>query len=411
MMETLLPSIEEYLLTRGIRIDPYKSKGGHDRAWVRCPFHAPDDDPSFYFSRRKNVWRCPVCCEGGGVKRLICLLEFGGRTDRETWREVSRRCEELVGVMGGGGVPPALSSRLSRDGCGQEEATRLSARQLILLDQATMWWHDHLCGQIREARLARDYLILRGVSCHTMMAHHQIGYAPKDPDGSYARSLIRVLSCTEEEAIALGLLSRREQDDGQVRLRFQGRIMFSSCDHLGHTRYYQGRIVGAPSTTTRYTYLGAPLPKYPFSLPVEHPVIRGTVGTESPMGPLVLAGYDIAGVATCGAGGIPSWVLARFAPPFYWAQDTDAPKRRTIGTRVEDVFPGEEQATATIRQCHLLGIAAYRVRPPAHTKGLDEWLACEGPQPLIDAIAAIGGGKEQKGVEGALTRDSTPVYY
>ena len=62
----LLPYLEQ----QGWKPTAYSEK---DEVCVRCPLHR-DNRPSFYVNRRKNVFYCQGCGQGGDVIRLVELL-------------------------------------------------------------------------------------------------------------------------------------------------------------------------------------------------------------------------------------------------------------------------------------------------------------------------------------------------
>src|SRR5271154_295542 len=64
-------SLLDYLAQRGWR--PVRDNGREEVAGL-CPLHK-DSRPSFYVNRRKQVFYCHGCGRGGGLRKLIGLLE------------------------------------------------------------------------------------------------------------------------------------------------------------------------------------------------------------------------------------------------------------------------------------------------------------------------------------------------
>jgi hypothetical protein len=64
-------SLLDYLQQRGWKI--VRDRGGDEVAGL-CPLHQ-DHHPSFYVNRRKQVFYCHGCGCGGGLARLIYLLD------------------------------------------------------------------------------------------------------------------------------------------------------------------------------------------------------------------------------------------------------------------------------------------------------------------------------------------------
>jgi hypothetical protein len=64
-------SLLEYLQQHGWK--PVRDNGGEEVAGL-CPLH-DETHPSFYVNRRKQVFFCHGCGRGGGLSRLIHLLD------------------------------------------------------------------------------------------------------------------------------------------------------------------------------------------------------------------------------------------------------------------------------------------------------------------------------------------------
>lgn len=338
-----------------------------------CPIRS-ERTPSFKVATGHQLWYCHGCHEGGSAPYLVHLLEGC------SWPDAYKRLGMPVTRLQQRTLPPRTGQQVATD------------QQQVVMLFAMGWWHERLWASSVEARIARRYLLSRGISVETLK-RVEIGYAPLDPDGTYAQGLRQHLAralgkgwdTDGQVGIATGLFVK----DGSGKLRNQARVMFSCGDNVGAIRYYQGRQLPLSQNqgqAKRAKYMGPPLAKYPFWLKVARPLIEATVGVESPMGSAVLAGYSIPHIATLGNDTLSWSTLKLFPSPFLWAQDNDAP-------RAEGRQPGEEQAQASLAVCKQLGVAAYRLRPPRleeeQSVGIDEWVAREGIYPVIQEICEI----------------------
>lgn len=108
-----------------------------DEVYGRCPLHF-ESRPSFYVNRRKDVFFCHGCGQGGDVIRLAQLLH--GLDFRTALATLTQQQEEA-------------GRQLWRDAC------------------------DFYQAQLRRSCEAQAYLRERGIAAETA-AHMRIGYAP-----------------------------------------------------------------------------------------------------------------------------------------------------------------------------------------------------------------------------------------
>jgi DNA primase len=71
---------------------PAPSRSGRRLLW-RCPFHRPDDDPSFQVDPAERRWKCWPCNLGGDAPALVMKLQGVG------FREAVRIVAELAGII------------------------------------------------------------------------------------------------------------------------------------------------------------------------------------------------------------------------------------------------------------------------------------------------------------------------
>jgi DNA primase len=163
---------QRYRLRRSIPLLPYLEQQGwkptayseRDEVWGRCPLH-DDSRPSFYVNRRKHVFYCHGCGQGGDVIRLVELLhglDFGAA---------------LAKLEGRG-------KQLWSDACA---------------------FYQH---QLRATLEAQSYLRSRGIEDPEIIERMRIGYAP----GGCLRAYLQDLGYARAEIVSSGLIDAHGRD-------------------------------------------------------------------------------------------------------------------------------------------------------------------------------------------------------
>jgi DNA primase len=188
-----------YLQKQGWRATAYSET---DEVCGLCPLHS-DSRPSFYVNRRKNVFYCHGCGQGGDVIRLVELLEgvdFRGALTSLGWE------------------PESASRRLWKDAC------------------------DFYQHQLHGSLDAECYLQSRGIRDPEIADRMGIGYAP----GGCLRAYLKDLGYTRSQMVSSGLV------DAQGRDRLWGAITFP----IAETASMYGRTID--SAPTRHRFLPRP---------------------------------------------------------------------------------------------------------------------------------------------------------
>lgn len=185
-----------------------------------CPFHQ-GKKPNFAVNPRTGFYHCFKCNESGDVftfvrKRLgLDFVEavrlVGARSgidvrDVQTRREGPDPREPLWEVLGA--------------------AAEFFTRSL---------WDD------AAGAGARDYLASRRVS-RDVADRFGLGFAPREGDA--LRGHLATLGFDEARQLESGLLVRREEQEGELRPRFRGRLMFPIYDAQGRPVGFGGRVLG-----------------------------------------------------------------------------------------------------------------------------------------------------------------------
>lgn len=360
-------TIEEYLSAPPQNWTPTKQRGhtltGH------CPIHS-DRTPSFSYDMKKEFWYCHGACgEGGDLGKLILRCE-GFPDTKKGWYQVFKIRDGKEKAVR---KPRALKP--------PREKKVVTPQQRAILSIMTGWWHGQIRVTSQEVDDARGYLIFsRGVANEIIDAEPGvIGYCPYDPSGAHFRHIYSIIKGLYQEpgietALAMGIFY--QDHTGALHLSQQGRVVFSCLDLIDmRTVYFQGRIVSDEHKSG--CYIGAKgLPKAPFWVPIEDPVLDATIIVESPLGPSVLAYHRVPSLATLGNNPDASF-LHHFPGPKFWGQDNDE--------------AGEKQAAKYARYCEVIQEPYNRLRPAAEEKDVDKWVHTRGITPLLDAVQAQGG--------------------
>jgi DNA primase len=196
---------------------PLKRVGTDHRG--ACPFHG-GKNPNFSVSSKRGQYHCFVCHESGDVisflrKRLA--LDFTSAV-------------KLLGEKVGIEVVDAPS---------RAHAPDPNESNWEVLAHAAAFFQ----AQLREpevGRGARAYLEGRALD-DAVWSRFGIGFAPRD--GQLLLKHLATLGFDQERAREAGLLVLREED-GSVRPRFRGRVMFPIVDELGRHVGFGGRALG-----------------------------------------------------------------------------------------------------------------------------------------------------------------------
>jgi DNA primase len=209
-------------------------KAGADRMVGLCPFHQ-EKTPSFGISPSKQLYYCHGCGAGGDTIRFLRELEH------LSYVEAVERLAQQAGVhLRYEGDSPQARQEAARRGSlfrANEQAGELYARML---------------ADGNEAADARAYVGERGITPETVEAFG-IGYAPGFAD-FLLRRLSQARDLSPEVLLEAGLATRG--DDGTVRDRFRGRLIFPIHDLQGRGIGFGARVLPSdPRAAEQAKYL------------------------------------------------------------------------------------------------------------------------------------------------------------
>ncbi len=192
-----------------------------------CPFHS-ERSPSFHVSPEKGFYHCFGCGAGGTVFTFLMDIE-----------QLSfLQAIEKLAIRAGVPVPQVMGD--SQD----DERSRHRTELLRALDLATKFYNHILMNHDAGAQ-GLSYLVDRHLTKKSIAEFH-LGFAPKG--GRVLVDFLSRRSVSPTVMIDAGLCMVTDQ--GELRDRFRGRVMFPIADT-------QGRTVGFGART-----LTSELPKY-----------------------------------------------------------------------------------------------------------------------------------------------------
>lgn len=180
-----------------------------------CPFHG-GTNRNFAVIPKKQMYYCFVCHEGGDV--FTFFMKHFGMDYPTAVREVAAK----VGVV----IP-------DRPTGGPDPREPLYSAAAIAGE-----WYAKRLREVPDGEVARKYLAQRGFSGEAL---HPLGlgFAPKG--GAFLEAMEK-LGIAQDVLLEAGLVVRRE--DGSVRPRFWGRLLFPIHDLRGRIVGFGGRVLG-----------------------------------------------------------------------------------------------------------------------------------------------------------------------
>ncbi len=198
---------------------PLKKRGSNSMAC--CPFH-DEKTPSFSVNGTKQFYYCFGCGATGNV--ITFLMEYENIEFVEA--------VEVLAQHEGVEVPYEKRGK-PRSKEEEERFERLNR----LLTEAVLFFEQQLLSPV--GRSAQTYLSERNVTAQDR-ERYRIGFAPEG--WSHLRDYLQQKGFTDEEMLAVGLLSR--SDSGRVYDRFRQRIIFPIHNRRGAPIGFGGRILG-----------------------------------------------------------------------------------------------------------------------------------------------------------------------
>jgi DNA primase len=180
-----------------------------------CPFHG-GEHRNFAVIPRKQIYYCFVCHAAGDV--FTFYMKKLGLDYPTAVREVAKKVGIVIPERSTGGPDPR--------------------EPLFEVVAVAGEWYAARLREADDAKPARAYLEERGFDLDALLPLG-LGYAPR---GDEFLTAMRRLGYPDDRLLEAGLLVKRE--DGALRPRFWGRLLFPIHDVRGRVVGFGGRILG-----------------------------------------------------------------------------------------------------------------------------------------------------------------------
>lgn len=201
-----------------------------------CPFH-DDTTPSFSVSPAKGLCKCFACGKGGNAVHFIMEHEQIGFSD--ALRYLAKKYNIPI---------------KERELTAEEKVAQSERESLFVLNQ---YARDYFCKSLQESAEGRSvglaYLRSRGIR-DDIIQKFQLGYCPKSGRGLCDEALRK--SYKREYLVKTGLCYERE--DGSLRDRFWGRVIFPVHTLSGKVVAFGGRVLSSATKGVAAKYVNSP---------------------------------------------------------------------------------------------------------------------------------------------------------
>ena len=196
-----------------------------------CPFHN-EKTPSFYVSPSKGICKCFSCGKGGNAIHFLMEHEQMSFQDAAEW------------LANKYGIP--FRKREMTD---SEKALQNERESMFITNQFALdFFKDTLLNTDKGRAIGLAYFRKRGFR-DDILDKFFLGYCPDEPDALARAALAK--GYTKENLIKTGLCYERE-NDGQLRDRFHGRVIFPVHSIAGKVVAFGGRIMNADAKVAKY---------------------------------------------------------------------------------------------------------------------------------------------------------------
>jgi DNA primase len=201
-----------------------------------CPFHN-EKTPSFSVSPSKGLCKCFSCGKGGNVVHFI--MEHEQLTYYEALKWLARKYNIEI---------------KERELTDEEKQAHSLRESLFVVNQyAAEYFQDILYNNIDGQRIGMTYLRGRGFR-DDIIKKFQLGYSTDSHD-ALAKAAIQK-GYKADYLVKTGLCYRK--DDGSLRDRFWGRVIFPVHTLSGKVVAFGGRVLNAATKNVQMKYVNSP---------------------------------------------------------------------------------------------------------------------------------------------------------
>ena len=201
-----------------------------------CPFH-DDKTPSFYVSPSKGLCKCFSCGKGGNVVRFI--MEHEQMTYPEALRWLAQKYHIEI---------------KERELTNEEKEAQSTRESLFVVNEfARTYFQNILNNHIDGKTIGMTYFRQRGIR-DDIVKKFQLGYSTSTKDGLAKEALQK--GYKKEYLIKTGLCY--EKEDGSIRDRFWGRVIFPWFNISGKILGFGGRVLDSRTKGISQKYINSP---------------------------------------------------------------------------------------------------------------------------------------------------------
>lgn len=201
-----------------------------------CPFHN-EKTPSFSVSPSKGLCKCFSCGKGGNVVHFI--MEHEQLSYYEALKWLARKYNIEI---------------KERELTNEEKQAQSLRESLFVVNQfASEYFQNTLYNDIDGQRIGMTYLRGRGFR-DDIIKKFQLGFSTESHDA--LAKAAKQKGFQEEYLVKTGLCYRK--DDGSLRDRFWGRVIFPVHTLSGKVVAFGGRVLSAATKNVQMKYVNSP---------------------------------------------------------------------------------------------------------------------------------------------------------
>ena len=201
-----------------------------------CPFH-DDKTPSFYVSPAKGVCKCFACGKGGSAVHFI--MEHEQMTYPEALKWLANKYHIEVKER-------ELTSE-------EKEAQSVRESLFVVNEFAKNYFQNILYNHVDGKSIGMTYFRQRGIR-DDIVKKFQLGYSTSNKD-ALAKEALRK-GYQKDFLIKTGLCY--EKEDGSLRDRFWGRVIFPWFNISGKVLAFGGRVLDSRTKGVTQKYVNSP---------------------------------------------------------------------------------------------------------------------------------------------------------
>ena len=201
-----------------------------------CPFH-DDKTPSFYVSPAKGLCKCFACGKGGNAVHFIMEHEQMSYPEALKWLAKKYHIE-------------VKERELTNE---EKEAQSVRESLFVVNEFARDYFQNVLYNHIDGKSIGMTYFRQRGIR-DDIVKKFQLGYSTSAKDGLAKESLRK--GYKKEFLIKTGLCY--EKEDGTIRDRFWGRVIFPWFNISGKILGFGGRVLDSRTKGISQKYVNSP---------------------------------------------------------------------------------------------------------------------------------------------------------